>query len=207
MHLTQIEKLAQRRLRKAKADLYSVDVVNENTGDTISLELYADSEHEAILLGRRISKRTERSLLKDMNMDLSEMKDNKLGLVLPWKNPVNQRSVEKSITMPLKRSKSIVKDILAASRGTNCIDVTQLDTQELEKMKTSCLKNNFVSLIFLFIACYVFYITYNSNPLNLTVILCLVMAITSRIKTSKAEQIIKQEEIQRKYLEGNSNAQ
>lgn len=196
MTFTQIEKMEQRRLKKSGADLYQIAVENEKTNETISIGLYAESPDDALLLARRISKRSERNLMKDLNFDFREIKQNKWGLILPWKDPVNIRSVDKAINMPWKRSKSMIRDIVTASTGKNKIDVNELSDKELLEMKTANVKNNFVSLLFLVIGLYIYF----TGSSHLSAGLCLTYSVTTYIKTRNAQQVIKQVEITREHI-------
>lgn len=200
MIFTQIEKIEQKRLNKAGADIYSVNVENEVTGKVIDIDVYAESEDDALMLARRVSKRTERDLFKDLNFDIREIKNNKAGLFLPWKDPVNRRSVDKAIIMPLKRSKNIIRDIVAATNGANKIKINNMTNEQILEMKTACLKSNFVSLILLIVAIYIYFIGSGENVNYLSVGLCLVVSVTSYIKTRKTMAIIKVEEITRQHI-------
>jgi hypothetical protein len=200
MMFTQLEKIEQKRLMKKGADHYTVEVSNDITKETQIVSLYAESEEHAIMLSRRLSKRSENNLMTDLNFNLKEIKDNKLGLILPWKDPVNKRSVNTAIKMPLKRSKNIVKDILVAAKGTNSIEVSSLTDEQLLAMKTSCLKNNFVSLMLLIVGIYIYFSASTDGVNILSIALCAVVSITTYIKTRRASQIIKIEEITREHL-------
>ncbi|MFT7006666.1 MAG: hypothetical protein ACJAXJ_001174 [Colwellia sp.] len=196
MTLTQFEKIEQRRLKKLGANLYQIDVENEKTKETIDIELFAESQENALLLARRISKRSERNLFKDLNFDFREIKQNKLGLIFPWKDPVNIRSVDKAININLKRSKSMIRDIVSATNGNNQIDVNELSDNNLQKMKTANVKNKFVSLLCFVIGLYLFF----NGSSHLSTGLCLVFSLITYIKTRNAEQIIKQVEITREHI-------
>ncbi|MFT6778535.1 MAG: hypothetical protein ACJAV1_002475 [Paraglaciecola sp.] len=204
MIFTQIERIEQNRLRKAGAAIYTVNVENESTGKEIDLDIYAECEDDALMLARRVSKRSERDLFKDLNFDLSEIKNNKAGLILPWKDPVNRRSVNQAINMPLKRSKNIIRDIVAAATGTNTIKITELSNDKILEIKTACLKSNFVSLILFIVAIYIYFIGSGENINYLSVGLCLVVSLTSYVKTRKTMAIIKVEEITRHHIRKDS---
>jgi hypothetical protein len=198
---TQLEKREQKRLKSANADLYTIDVSNEATQGLVEVKVYAESEGDAILLARRISKRTERDLLTDLNFDIREIKQNKLGLILPWKDPVNKRSVNSSIKMPLKRSKNIIKDIISASTGRNRISVAELSQKQILDMKTACMKSNFVSLILFIAGIYILIVSSPENMNFLSAGLCLVVSITTLVKTRKSMEIITTEEVSRNNME------
>lgn len=196
MIFTQIERIEQNSLKNSGAKFYQIDVENEKTQKTIHVNLYANSEEEALLLARRISKRSERNLFKDLNFDFREIKQNKLGLILPWKDPVNIRSVDKAINMPLKRSKNMIRDIISASNGLNQIDVNKLKNDEIQTMKTANVKSNFVSLLFGVIGVCLYF----TGASHLSTSLCLVFSLITYIKTRNAQQIIKQVEITREHI-------
>lgn len=201
MMFTKIEQIQQKRLAKNHAPLYTIEVTNEATQETIEIGIYAVTEEDAILLAKRISKRSERSLVKDLNFDIREIKDNKLGLFLPWKDPVNIRSVNDAVKMPLKRSKNLLKNIFEAAKGKNIIHLDELDERQLENLKTACMKSNYVSLILLMIAVYIYALGSGDNINYWSIALCITVAITSYIKTRTTYSLIKQVEIQRNYIE------
>jgi len=203
MKLTQLEKIEQLQLKKNRKELYSIDVSNEITGTTLQLDLYANTSEDALLLARRISKRSEKSFITDINLNLTEVKNNKLGLILPWKNPVNKRSVNAAIKMPLKRSFSLIKDISLATKGSNQIQMSTLTDEALQKMKTTCLKHNFVSLLLLFVGVYIYFVGASDTTNNLSVMMCLVVSVTNFIKTRKAQQLIVIEQITRNHIKVN----
>jgi hypothetical protein len=204
MKLTQIEKIEQNRLRKKRADIYTVEVENEVTKESITVDLYANSSEDALILARRISKRSEKDMLQELSFDLREIKQNKLGLIFPWKDPVNQRSVKNAINMPLKRSKNMIRDIVSSTKGRNIIHVDELSADDISKMKTTNVKTNFVSLILFVVAIYIYFIGSGENTNYLSVALCLVVSVTSFIKTHKAKSIIETYEITNEHIR-NSN--
>lgn len=197
---TQIEKMEQGRLRKAGANLYTIDVTNDSTNETIEVKVFSESDSDALLLARRISKRTERTLLEDLNFDIREIKDNKLGLLLPWKDPVNKRSVNTAIRLPLNRSKNLIVDIMKATKGKNTIHTSELDDVQLSEMKSACMINNFISLILLIVGFYIYFNAAEGQSYSLSVALCFVVSITTYIKTRKSLAIIKIEEISRQHI-------
>lgn len=205
MRLTLVERLQQKRLERNDATIFTVQVENEFTQKKMEINLYAESEEDAILLARRVSKRSERNLVKDLNFDISEIKDNKLGLIIPWKDPVNIRSVNDAVKMPLMRSKSLFNHTVSAIKNKNTINLDALDENETDSIKTACFKSNFVSLILLLISVYIFFIGSGSHVNYWSIALCLTASITSYIKTKTTLSILKQVEITRHHIETEHN--
>ena len=54
MRLTLVERLQQKRLERNDATIFTVQVENEFTQKKMEINLYAESEEDAILLARRV---------------------------------------------------------------------------------------------------------------------------------------------------------
>ena len=176
--LSLVEKVQQSKYQKSGCKKYQLDigVTDENqviTEETI--ELYAPDEEIAIEIGKRIQyrltnkKRNNENTLMDWGFDLRDIKTNKLGLVLPWKNIVVKRSMQRATSLPISIFKSSAKELVKSLKGKNTFKKSELDRGSINKqIKISTYYQCSSTILFILGLYFVYeYLSSSTYPLNL----------------------------------------
>ena len=142
-NLTLIEIIEQKKYKADGCDLYDLRIENPLGGSPIPMKLYAPNDNDAKELGGRVYLRIVSSiktpLKREFGLDFTEFKDNKLGAIIPWRNPIIRRSVKNSIHAPSLRSKAIWQQITKAIKHkpekSTSVDDQQSHISNLQKQQ------------------------------------------------------------------------
>lgn len=159
--LTLIEKFEQRKLAKRGAELYTITYsITSPHGKEISAEteVYASSQEHADELAFRIKSRKQEeinegeSIYARLGLDAREILNHKLGLFLPWKDPVYKRSIVRGIRLPALQLRSLMLTLKdSATRTNNSITKEQLTDDEMKSLLAKSLLGYFSSLVIILV--------------------------------------------------------
>lgn len=160
--LTLIERMQQRLLKRKNALLYPITYFVKIQGDEeveFSTSIYAANEQDAKSLAIKMQARAESKIkqggeLAQWGFDLSEVKSNKLGLVLPWKDPVNKRSLNNGVKLPALRALATLRSIKYYATKQSVINKTDLSREQINDHLSKTVYSCFATTILLVIACY-----------------------------------------------------
>jgi len=149
--LSLLEKAQQRHLKNRGSNEYplTLTVVNKNGEHIVNeITIFANDEVEARDFGSIIQKRLQvktlsKGFLYEWGLSLSDIKNNKLGLILPWKSIVLKRSINNGVAIPLKRSLSMARQISVNVKSFKKIPLSSLSNKEISNR----LKNSVYSFI------------------------------------------------------------
>jgi hypothetical protein len=151
--LSLIESAQQIYLKKKGANEYPLILtVLGKGGEKLKYEImvFAYDEEEALGLGEVLQKRlTEKALSKglmyDLGLNVTDIKDNKLGLILPWKNIVLKRSLNNGVALPMRRSYSMLRQIGVNVKSFKKIPLISLTEEQIKNRQKKCVYSFFVN--------------------------------------------------------------
>ncbi|MDI4652587.1 MULTISPECIES: hypothetical protein [Pseudoalteromonas] len=158
------EMIEQRRLKKSDADIYDVVLtitLPDGKKKNITYSVYAETENDAYELGNKLRFREQEKIdegattIDRLGLNILEMKDNKLGLIFPWKDPVYKRSFSRGSRLPMLRAKAQSKAIVQLLLGDHKkILKDQMDDSKINKLIVGCIKSYFICGSLLLIIAY-----------------------------------------------------
>lgn len=178
--LTLIEMIEQRRLMKSDADIYDVVLtitLPDGKSKDITYSVYAETESDAYELGMKLRFREQEKInegattIDRLGLNILEMKDKKLGLIFPWKDPVYKRSFSRGSRLPILRAKAQSKAIWQLLLGDhNKILKDEMDDSKINKLIVGCIKSYFVCGALLLIIAYSAFTNISSDRHSLYVV-------------------------------------
>jgi len=158
--LSLIEKAHQKYLKSIDSNEYPLTLkVMSKPDEFIDYEInvFATNEDEARHLGgiiqkRLVEKTNSKGTLYDWGFNLGDIRGNKLGLILPWKNIIIKRSVNNGIVLPLKRSASMVGQICSNLKSFKKIPLNSLSNDQIKSRIRKCIYSFFINVAMLLMA-------------------------------------------------------
>lgn len=162
--LNLFERIQQHKLMKANADVYDVVLtitLPDASEKDITYSVFAESEEDAYELGNKLRFREQEKInegsgtIDRLGLNILEMKNNKLGLIFPWKDPVYKRSISRGTRLPILRAKAQSRAIIQLLMDNHTtINRDELDKSELNKLIIGCVKSYFICAALLIIIGY-----------------------------------------------------
>lgn len=174
---TLFEKYEQRKFQRDGKPSYQVTIKLITGSDKFSYKeynIFANNEDEALEIGERLRFREQEkldeghTLIDRLGLNFKEMRNNKLGLILPWKDPVNKRSISRGMRLPALRAFQTIKVLKkAATKDYSVLNREHLNRDDINKKIVDCVKGYiFCSFIALF-ATYTLAINLLSESVNI----------------------------------------
>lgn len=174
---TLIEKYEQRKFKKNGKPSYQITIkliVGPDKFIHKEYDIFASNEDEALEIGERLRFREQEkidegdTLIDRLGLNFKEIRNNKLGLILPWKDPVNKRSISRGMRLPALRAFQTIKVLKkAASKNYSVLNRENLNRADINNQIVECVKGYiFCSFITLF-ATYTLAINLFSGSVNL----------------------------------------
>lgn len=168
----------QKRLKIKGADLYTVayQVEVEDELITNEVQIYSESDELAQELGEKIQFRIQeknkegRTLLQRLDISPKDLWDNKLGILLPWKDPIYKRSLHRGSRLPALRFRAQFNNLRSVTfKNPSSLNISDHSKDDIDALIQKCIIGYFCTAIIFVIFLFCLFNAFQSNSNNIGV--------------------------------------